>query len=80
MPSLWVAATLHIVMVIEVHADRRHLVKLEIQIPGFLLEAQRDGGWVQKKEQLIPGEWQVLESLTFLGPKTSRSGSLLRIF
>lgn len=37
-------------------------------------------GWVPKEKQLIPGKWQMLENLTFLGPKTSRSGSWLRVF
>lgn len=36
-------------------------------------------GWVQKEKQLIPGKWQMLENLTFLGPKTSRSGSWLSL-
>lgn len=55
-------------------------MKLEIQNPGYFLEAQRDGWMGAKGGKLIPGEWQMLESLTFLVPKTSRSGLLLRVF
>ena len=35
-------------MVVEVRGDRRYLVKLEIQSPGYFREAQRDG-WMGAK-------------------------------